>query len=103
LGVGCGQVAQLWRLRADDLLRFISSKIVRVVQVFDPAHFIPAKERVTAMTAHPAPYELAWQETHCGKTLSDAIEAVRTGLGTSYDLASSLVWAEITAQRPRVP
>ena len=71
--------------------------------MFDPAKFIPARASVAAKTAHPAPYDLAWQETHCGKSLSDAIEAVRVGLGTDYDLASSLVWAEIKADRPRRP
>lgn len=74
-----------------------------MVRLFDPAKFIPARASVVAKTAHPAPYELAWQETHCGKSLSDAIEAVRVGLGTNYDLASSLVWAEITADVPRCP
>ena len=58
---------------------------------------------MAALTAHPAPYELAWRETHCGKSLSDAIEAVRAGLDSNYDLASSLVWAEITAEAPRCP
>jgi hypothetical protein len=71
--------------------------------VFDPVKFIPEKDRVSEVTSYPSPYELAWQETHCGKTLSEAIETVRQRLGVSYDLASSLVWAEITAQTPRVP
>lgn len=74
-----------------------------MIGLLDPAHFIPGRSYVAAMTAHPAPYELAWQETHCGKSLSDAIEAVRAGLGSSYDLASSLVWAEIAADAPRLP
>ena len=71
--------------------------------MFDPAKFIPSRASVTAHTAHPDPYELAWKESHSGKSLSDAIEAVRVGLGTDYDLASSLVWAEITAEVPRCP
>lgn len=71
--------------------------------MFDPAQFIPAKDRVTELTSYPAPYELAWQETHSGKSLSEAIETVRKQLNVSYDLASSLVWAEITAQSPRIP
>lgn len=71
--------------------------------MFDPAQFIPAKDKVCEKTAYPTPYELAWQESHSGKALSDAIEAVMNQLGVSYDMASSLVWAEITAQSPRVP
>ena len=71
--------------------------------MFDPVQFIPAKDKVVEKTAYPAPYELAWQETHSGKGLSDAIETVKLKLGVSYDLASSLVWAEITAQSPRLP
>jgi hypothetical protein len=71
--------------------------------VFDPVQFIPEKDRVSQVTSYPSPYEFAWQETHCGKTLSEAIESVRQRLGVSYDLASSLVWAEITAQSPRIP
>ena len=55
------------------------------------------------MTTHPAPYELAWNESHCGKNLSEAIESVREQLGVTYDLASSLIWAEVTAETPRVP
>lgn len=74
-----------------------------VMSVFDPAHFVPGRAYVAAHTGHPDPYGLAWRETHCGKSLSDAIEAVRTGLHASYDLASSLVWAEITADSPRCP
>ena len=74
-----------------------------VVELFDPAHFIPGRAYVASMTAHPDPYELAWRESHSGVSLSDAIEAVRRSLGTSYDLASSLVWAEITAESPRRP
>lgn len=78
------------------------------VPVFDPAQahlteFIPAKDKVRAKTAYPTPYELAWQESHSGKGLSDTIETVMSKLGVSYDMASSLVWAEITAQSPRVP
>ena len=71
--------------------------------VFDPAQFIPEKDRVSEVTSYPSPYELAWHETHCGKTLSEAIETVRNRLNVSYDLASSLVWAEISAQSPRIP
>jgi hypothetical protein len=71
--------------------------------MFDPDQFIPAKQRVAGMTTHPAPYELAWTEANCGKNLSEAIEAVRQQLGVSYDLASSLIWAEVTAESPRVP
>ncbi|HVA73865.1 MAG TPA: hypothetical protein VNF71_04815 [Acidimicrobiales bacterium] len=71
--------------------------------MFDPAKFIPAKDKVCEKTAYPSPYELAWQESHSGKGLSDAIEAVKSTLGVTYDMASSLVWAEITAQSPRVP
>ncbi|HUE60808.1 MAG TPA: hypothetical protein VMO88_14625 [Acidimicrobiales bacterium] len=71
--------------------------------MFDPAQFIPEKDRVSEVTSYPSPYELAWQETHCGKSLSEAIETVRLRLDVSYDLASSLVWAEISAQAPRVP
>ena len=70
---------------------------------FDPARFIPSKDKVCEKTAYPAPYELAWQESHSGKGLSDAIETVRNKLGVSYDMASSLVWAEITEQSPRIP
>ena len=55
------------------------------------------------MTTYPAPYDLAWRESHCGKSLSEAIETVRSRLGVSYDLASSLVWAEFTATAPRIP
>ena len=69
----------------------------------DPAKFIPEKERVSKVTSYPSPYEFAWQESHSGKSLSDAIESVRQGLQVSYDMASSLVWAEITAQTPRIP
>lgn len=58
---------------------------------------------MTGAGVHADPYDLAWQETHSGKSLSDAIEAVRVGLRTNYDLASSLVWAEITAEAPRRP
>lgn len=75
----------------------------REVTVLDPAKFIPAKDKVCQTTAYPTPYELAWQETHSGKGLSDAIESVKCKLGVSYDMASSLVWAEITAVSPRVP
>ena len=71
--------------------------------MFDPAQFIPEKDRVSELTSYPSPYELAWQETHCGKSLSEAIETVRLRLDVSYDLASSLVWAEISAHTPRVP
>ena len=71
--------------------------------MFDPAQFIPNRHQVAGMTAHPAPYELAWNESHCGKNLSEAIEAVRQQLGVTYDLASSLIWAEVTAEAPRVP
>jgi hypothetical protein len=74
-----------------------------VFEMLDLVQFVPDKDRVAAMTTHPAPYELAWHETHCGKGLSDAIESVRCILGTTYDLASSLVWAEITAGTPRLP
>jgi len=73
------------------------------VKVFDPVRFIPDRQRVAGMTSYPAPYELAWQESHCGKNLSDAIQSVCKQLDVSYDLASSLVWAEITAEVPRVP
>jgi hypothetical protein len=55
------------------------------------------------VTSYPSPYELAWQEIHSGKSLSEAIETVRQRLNVTYDLASSLIWAEITAQSPRVP
>ena len=71
--------------------------------MFNPEQFIPARHRVLSMTTHPAPYELAWSESHCGKNLSEAIEAVREQLGVTYDLASSLIWAEVTADSPRVP
>ena len=65
--------------------------------MFDPAQahlteFIPAKEKVCEKTAYPTPYELAWQESHSGKGLSDTIETVMSKLGVSYDMASSLVW-----------
>jgi hypothetical protein len=71
--------------------------------VFDPVQFIPKKDQVSELTAYPSPYELAWQETHSGKSLSEAIETVRLRLDVSYDMASSLVWAEISAQAPRIP
>jgi hypothetical protein len=71
--------------------------------MFDPAQFIPAKDKVRETTAYPTPYELAWQESHSGKGLSDTIDTVMRKLGVTYDMASSLVWAEITAQAPRVP
>ena len=71
--------------------------------MLDPVHFIPDKNRVARMTTYPAPYDLAWRESHCGKSLSEAIEAVRGRLGVSYDLASSLVWAEVTSPAPRIP
>jgi hypothetical protein len=71
--------------------------------MLNPEQFIPARHRVVSMTTHPTPYELAWSESHCGKTLSDAIEAVRQQLDVTYDLASSLIWAEVTAETPRVP
>ena len=71
--------------------------------MFDPVQFIPTRQSVAGMTAHPAPYELAWSESHCGKTLRDAIESVRAQLGVTYDLASSLIWAEVNAESPRVP
>ena len=61
--------------------------------MFDPAHFIPANDKVRETTSYPSPYELAWQESHSGKGLSDAIETVKCKLGVTYDMASSLVWA----------
>lgn len=71
--------------------------------MFEPEKFIPTRQYVMGMTTHPAPYELAWTESHCGKNLSEAIEAVREQLGVTYDLASSLIWAEVTAETPRIP
>ncbi|HMC38676.1 MAG TPA: hypothetical protein VKI19_03375 [Acidimicrobiales bacterium] len=71
--------------------------------MFDPVHFIPERRRVAGVTACASPYELAWRESHCGKTLSEAIESVRAQLEVTYDLASSLVWAEVEADAPRLP
>jgi hypothetical protein len=71
--------------------------------MFDPVKFIPQRKQVAAMTTYPTPYELAWQELHSGKPLSLAIEAVRQTLGVTYDLASSLVWAEVGEEAPLVP
>ena len=71
--------------------------------MFDPEKFIPEKDRVSKVTSYPSPYEFAWHASHCGKSLSEAIETVRQQLEVSYDMASSLVWAEITAQTPRIP
>lgn len=71
--------------------------------MFDPVRFIPEIKQAAGNTGYPSPYELAWQESHSGKTLSDAIQSVRNQLDVSYDLASSLVWAEIAADVPRFP
>lgn len=71
--------------------------------MFDPAKFIPEKDRVSKVTSYPSPYELAWQESHSGKSLSEAIETVRQRLDVTYDMASSLVWAEISALSPQIP
>ena len=71
--------------------------------MLEPVMFIPDRQRVAAMTSYPAPYELAWEESNCGKNLSSAIESVRRILGVTYDLASSLVWAEVGEAVPLVP
>jgi hypothetical protein len=71
--------------------------------VFDPAKFVPTPETVKASTPYPCPYQLAWKEAHSGKSLSDAIESVGRTLGVPYDLASSLVWAEMSSPAPVLP
>jgi hypothetical protein len=75
----------------------------KAVEVFDPVRFIPEIKQAAGTPGYPSPYELAWHESHSGKSLSDAIQSVRNQLGVSYDLASSLVWAEIAADAPRFP
>lgn len=71
--------------------------------MFDPVKFIPDRKLVAAMTTYPNPYELAWRESHSGKNLSLAIENVRSMLGVTYDLASSLVWCEFGEESPLLP
>ena len=71
--------------------------------MFDPANFIPTPTTVRAATRHPEPYELAWRESHSSKSLSEAIDSVCGTLGVSRDLASSLVWAEMSSQKPVRP
>ncbi len=69
----------------------------------DPVQFLPASDQVRAATTHPAPYDFAWEASHAGRTLTEAINAVRDTLGVGYDLASSLVWAEMSSLTPRLP
>lgn len=71
--------------------------------MFDPVKFVPDSKQVAGMTTYPDPYRLAWTECHSGKSLSLAIESVRRTLGVTYDLASSLVWAEVGEDSPLVP
>lgn len=71
--------------------------------MFESMKFVPERQRVVAMTAYPDPYELAWQESNSGKNLTVAIESVRRILGVTYDLASSLVWAEVGEETPLIP
>jgi hypothetical protein len=71
--------------------------------VFDPANFVPTPEMVKACTPYPCPYQLAWKEVHSGKSLSEAIESVCRTLAVPYDLASSLVWAEMSSPVPILP
>jgi hypothetical protein len=65
--------------------------------------FIPAAEQVKAATNYPRPYDFAWEASHAGGSLSEAIDTVRDTLGIGYDLASSLVWAEMSSRAPRRP
>jgi hypothetical protein len=69
----------------------------------DPVEFLPAPEMVRAATSYPTPYDYAWQASHTGRTLTEAIDSVREVLGVCYDLASSLVWAEMSSRTPRLP
>ena len=71
--------------------------------LFDPTNFIPTPTAVRAATCHPEPYEFAWQESHSTKSLSEAIDSVSGTLGVSRDLASSLVWAEMSSLTPVRP
>jgi hypothetical protein len=71
--------------------------------VFDPTNFIPNPTTVRAATGHPEPYALAWRESHSSKSLSEAIDSVSGTLGVCYDLASALVWAEMSSQTPVCP
>ena len=69
----------------------------------DPVEFIPPPDQVKAATAHPTPYDVAWEASHAGRSLTEAIDVVRDTLGIGYDLASSLVWAEMSSLTPRHP
>jgi hypothetical protein len=69
----------------------------------DPVEFIPAPDRVKAATSYPTPYDFAWEASHAGGSLTEAINSVRDTLGVAYDMASSLVWAEMSSQTPRRP
>lgn len=71
--------------------------------MFDPAEFVPAPQMVKEATSHPSPYEFAWRVSHDCRSISDAIDRVSDTLGVGYDLASSLVWAEMSSQSPLVP
>lgn len=73
------------------------------MSVSDPMEFIPAPDQVRAATDHPSPYDVAWEASHAGRSLREAIDAVRETLGVGYDLASSLVWAEMSSLTPRLP
>ncbi len=49
------------------------------------------------------PYEAAWRLTHCGKSISEAIDELIGTLHVPYDMASSLVWAEMSSPSVRFP
>jgi hypothetical protein len=71
--------------------------------LFEPSESIPGLQQLSDRSDYAYPYKLAWQESHSRKGLSDAIESVRERLGVTYDLASSLVWVQLTAPSPVVP
>ncbi|MGI8750895.1 MAG: hypothetical protein ACR2MN_00980 [Acidimicrobiales bacterium] len=72
--------------------------------MLEPDAFIPSLARcATATTVVADPYEAAWRVTHCGKSLSEAIDDLIATLCIPYDLASSLVWAEMSSPSVRVP
>ncbi|MDQ2727756.1 MAG: hypothetical protein M3Y91_07825 [Actinomycetota bacterium] len=95
---------------------------------FDPNTFVPTPGRIAAARlAAPAavspgatspgpaspgpaspgatdePYQAAWRLTHCGKSISEAIDELIGSLHIPYDLASSLVWAEMSSPSVRLP
>lgn len=92
---------------------------------FEPDTFVPTTSRIAAamavfasrvasspvstspVAATPAsaadPYEAAWRLTHCGKPISEAIDELIGTLHVPYDMASSLVWAEMSSPTVRFP